>query len=264
MHRALSIAGSDCSGGAGIQADIKAFSACGVYAQSAIVALVDENTQGVYGIYPVPAEFVRAQIRTCLDDIGTDAIKIGMLHSVELVRAVKMEVEGLPNIVLDPVMVSTSGQRLLEEDAISVLRDELLPEATVITPNFPEAEILLGRKIDPCDVQTAAKDLSILSHGASVLLKGGHVPGEIIDVWYNGSTDETHLLKSPRINSRNTHGTGCTLSSALAAYIARGLPLDRAAWAAKNYVSGALAAAENLEIGKGHGPVHHFYRQWDC
>lgn len=262
MRKALTIAGSDCSGGAGIQADIKAFSACGVYGQSAIVALVDENTQGVYGIHPVPVEFVRSQIRSCLDDIGADAIKIGMLHSAELVEAVRQEVQGLPNIILDPVMVSTSGQRLLEESAISVLRERLLPLATVITPNFPEAEIILGRKIEINALQKAALELSEISGGASVLLKGGHLPGDIVDIWYNANTKTYQELKSKRVDSKNTHGTGCTLSSALAAYLARNFPLDDAVRAAKDYVTGALEAAKYLEIGKGNGPVHHFFDLW--
>lgn len=273
MHTALSIAGSDCSGGAGIQADLKAFSANGVYGQTAIVALVDENTEGVYDIMKVAPRFVAQQIRTCLSDIGADAIKIGMLDDADVVRSVKdalLEFEsykGVRNIVLDPVMVSTSGHKLLEDSAIEVVVKELFPLARVITPNLPEAEILLNRKIKRADFGEAARELSKLgkSHRLSVLLKAGHLEdtdGSLIDFFYNAETGELLELNSQRVTTNNTHGTGCTLSAAFAAHLAQGESLNDAARLAKKYIAEAVAAAKDLKLGKGHGPVHHFYRWW--
>ena len=245
--RVLTIAGSDPSGGAGIQADLKTFSACGCYGMSAIVAVVDENTVGVTGVHPVPVDFVTGQIRSVLDDIGADAVKIGMLHSSELIRAVRetLAAYDIRNIVLDPVMVATSGDRLLQEEAIATLQEELVPFVRVITPNIPEAEILLGRKV-------------------SVLLKAGHLHDtELIDVFYNAETDKATPLRSMRLDTPNTHGTGCTLSSAVAAFLAHGLPLDEAVVCAKEYINAAIIAGAEYEIGKGHGPVHHFFNFWE-
>ena len=265
--RALTIAGSDPSGGAGIQADLKTFSACGCFGTSAIVAVVDENTVGVTGVHPVPVEFVTGQIRSVLDDIGADAIKIGMLHSSELIRAVRDTLAAYPirNIVLDPVMVATSGDALLQEEAVATLRDELLPAARIITPNIPEAELLLGARIERQEaLSEAARALSRMGRGVSVFLKAGHlVDEELVDIFYNAETDEIVPLRSRRLATRNTHGTGCTLSSALAAFLAHGCTLNEAAAKAKAYIAAAIEAGAAYEIGHGHGPVHHFFRFWE-
>lgn len=265
-RRALTIAGSDPSGGAGIQADLKTFSACGCFGCSAIVAVVDENTVGVTGVHPVPTEFVTGQIRSVLDDIGADAIKIGMLHSSELIRAVRQTLGryDVRNIVLDPVMVATSGDRLLQEEAIATLRSELIPFVRVITPNIPEAEILLGRTIERQEeLPELARELSCGGR-VSVLLKAGHLhERELIDVFYNAESGETLPLRSRRIDTPNTHGTGCTLSSAVAAFLARGLQLNEAVIAAKEYIDTAIMAGAAYEIGHGHGPVHHFFNFWE-
>ncbi len=268
----MTIAGSDPSGGAGVQADIKTISALGCFATSAIVAVVDENTVGVTGVHPVPAPFVVGQIHSILDDIGTDAVKIGMLHSSELIRSVRRTLDEYPSvrdIVLDPVMVATSGDPLLESDAVSTLRGILLPRARVITPNIPEAELLLGAKITDADqLPDAARDLARL--GPSVLLKAGHLADTevadsaelLTDYFYNSETGTLTPLTAPRVATRNTHGTGCTLSSALASYLALGQPLDRAAASAKAYIAAAIAAGARYRIGRGHGPVHHFHALW--
>ncbi len=264
--RALTIAGSDPRGGAGLQADLKTFSALGVYGMSAVVAVVDENTVGVTGVHPVPVRFVEGQIRSCLDDIGADAVKIGMLHSSELIRAVgdTLAPYRIANIVLDPVMVATSGDALLESDAVATLRDELIPTVAVITPNVPEAEMLLGSRIDsPKQFSDAARDLS-QGGRVSVLLKAGHLDGDTVtDIFYNARTGAVTRLSSPRVDTVNTHGTGCTLSSAFAAYLAGGASLDEAAVKAKEYISAAIAAGAGYSIGHGHGPVNHFYRYWE-
>lgn len=263
---ALSIAGSDPSGGAGLQADLKTFSACGCYGATAVVAVVDENTQGVTGVFPVPASFVRGQIKSVLDDIGADAVKIGMLHSSELIVMVKETLAeyNIRNIVLDPVMVATSGDPLLEPDAVDTLKNVLVPYARVITPNIPEAEILLGEKItSQAELTECARRLS-QDGKVSVLLKAGHLSGaELADVFYNAETGSIALLKSRRIDTVNTHGTGCTLSSAVAAFLARGYGLDEAVGNAKEYISKAIEAGAGYRIGKGHGPVHHFFDFWE-
>ena len=265
--RALTIAGSDPSGGAGIQADLKTFSACGCFGTSAIVAVVDENTVGVTGVHPVPVEFVTGQIRSVLDDIGADAVKIGMLHSSELIRAVRDTLATYPigNIVLDPVMVATSGDALLQEEAVATLRDELLPAARIITPNIPEAELLLGARIERQEaLPEAARALSRMGRGVSVFLKAGHlVDEELVDIFYNAETDEIVPLRSRRLATRNTHGTGCTLSSALAAFLAHGCTLNEAAAKAKAYIAAAIEAGAAYKIGHGHGPVHHFFGFWE-
>ena len=261
--RVMTIAGSDPSGGAGIQADIKTISAIGCFATSAIVAVVDENTVGVTGVHPVPVEFVTGQIHSILDDIGTDAVKIGMLHSSELICAVRKTLDEYPeigNVVFDPVMVATSGDPLLEADAVDTLRTVLIPRARIITPNIPEAELLLGNRIETqSELADAARELS--KFGASVFLKAGHLSDEeLIDVFYNAETGKLMELSSPRIYTRNTHGTGCTLSSALASYLALGYDPDIAARRAKDYISAAIASGADFEIGKGHGPVNHFFQ----
>lgn len=266
-RRALTIAGSDTSGGAGIQADLKTFSALGCYGMSAIVAVVDENTVGVTAVHPVPVNIVVGQIHSCIDDIGTDAIKIGMLHSSELIRAVRYTLDEYPeikNIVLDPVMVATSGDPLLEADAVSTLRDVLAPRARVITPNIPEAELLLGQKIESqAQLPDFAQRLSEACGGVSVLLKAGHLSDELLtDIFYNAETGETLSLTSERLSTVNTHGTGCTLSSAFAASLAKGMSLNESAVAAKDYIAAAIRAGAAYKIGHGHGPVHHFHTWW--
>lgn len=267
---ALTIAGSDPSGGAGLQADLKTFSALGVYGTTAIVAIVDENTEGVYGVHPVPDRFVAGQIRSVISDIGADAVKIGMLHSSALIHTVRNTLGEYPEvreIVLDPVMVATSGDPLLEPDAVSTLRDQLIPYARVITPNLPEASLLLGEEIVSADqFEDAARALSRLGGGrVSVMLKAGHlaVADTLTDIFYNAETDRSLHLTSPRIATRNTHGTGCTMSSAIAAWLALGADLDTAARCAKEYITAAVRAAAMYETGKGHGPVHHFYAWWE-
>lgn len=264
----LTIAGSDSGGGAGIQADIKAISATGSYAASAITAVTVQNTVGVSAVHNVPVEIIKGQISAVLEDIGADAVKIGMLSTAELVRAVKESLmeAGMTNIVLDPVMVATSGDRLIDEDAVGVLAVELAPCARVLTPNIPEAEILAGEKI--CkqeDLPSIARRLSgkISAAGGrkvSVLMKAGHLEDdELVDYFYNAEEDHIVELKSRRIHSRNTHGTGCTLSSALASYLAQGFCLDEAAVRAKEYISNAIESGAGYEIGHGHGPVDHFW-----
>lgn len=261
--RVLTIAGSDPSGGAGIQADIKTISACGCYAASAIVAVVDENTVGVTGVHPVPVPFVVGQIKSVLNDIGADAIKIGMLHSSDLIMAVKeaLQAYAINNIVLDPVMVATSGDALLQQEAIATLKNELIPTARVITPNIPEAEILLGHQIkSQSDLPVCAKALS-MDNQVSVLLKAGHLSDDkLIDIFYNAETDEVIELCSDRIHTVNTHGTGCTLSSAVASFLAQGLTLNEAVKHAKNYINEAIIAGSKFKIGQGHGPVCHFWQ----
>ncbi|MDR0699089.1 MAG: bifunctional hydroxymethylpyrimidine kinase/phosphomethylpyrimidine kinase [Tannerella sp.] len=264
--RVLTIAGSDPSGGAGIQADLKTFSACGCFGTSAIVAVVDENTVGVTGVYPIPVDFVVGQIKSVLDDIGTNTVKIGMLHSSELIRAVRdtLLTYKIKNIVLDPVMVATSGDRLLQDEAIGTLKNELVPFARIITPNLPEAEVLLGRKINgQRDFPLAIRELSA-NRRMSVLLKAGHLKEETLtDMFYNAETDEMIELTSKRIHTKNTHGTGCTFSSAIAAFLAHNMSLNEAVCRAKEYMESAIAVGAEYEIGKGHGPVHHFFKFWE-
>lgn len=269
-NKVLTIAGSDSGGGAGIQADIKAISAMGCYAASAITAVTVQNTVGVEAVHAVPLEILAGQIDAVLSDIGADAIKIGMLHSAEVVNLVadKIEKYGIKNVVLDPVMVSTSGHRLIEESAIEVIKARLIPLARVITPNIPEAEILAGRKIDSeADFPEIAKILSSTpddnntnKKGVSVLLKAGHLTGDdLIDYFYNAEDGSTTALPSKRVYTRNTHGTGCTLSSAFAAALAKGESLTDAAISAKKYIEQAIISGADYEIGHGHGPVNHFF-----
>ncbi|MBR5541359.1 MAG: bifunctional hydroxymethylpyrimidine kinase/phosphomethylpyrimidine kinase [Bacteroides sp.] len=260
--RVLTIAGSDSGGGAGVQADIKAISAMGCYATSAITAITVQNTLGVQAVHPVPLDILAGQIDAVLSDIGTDALKIGMLHSIEVVKIVadKIKQYGIKNVVLDPVMVSTSGHRLIEMSAVQVMKECLLPLARVLTPNVPEAEILIGRTIaGECDFQDVAKDLSG-RYGVSVLLKAGHLSGDTLtDYFYNTEDDSLTLLPSLRVETKNTHGTGCTLSSAFAAALAKGEDLTTAAKSAKKYIEQAIIAGAEYEIGHGHGSVNHFF-----
>lgn len=263
--KVLTIAGSDSGGGAGIQADIKTISACGCFAMSAITAVTVQNTVGVSAVHPIPVNIIEEQIDAVLSDIGVDAVKIGMLHSSEVIMVVKKMLNrfNVKNVVLDPVMVATSGHKLIQDEAIETLKRELLYAVRVITPNIPEAEILLGRKIsNQLELSSIAKELSA-NGKVSVLLKAGHLTDDILtDIFYNAETDEIIELKSKRLNTINTHGTGCTLSSAVAAYIAHGLPLNEVVKNAKDYINMAIVTGAKYQIGNGHGPVHHFFMQW--
>ncbi len=260
--RVLSIAGSDSGGGAGVQADLKTMSALGCYGMTAITALTAQNTQGVRGIHGVPAAFLQDQLDAVLQDIGADAVKIGMLHAPEIVQVVAQSIDRyqLRHVVLDPVMVATSGDRLIAEATVGELVRELFPRAAVITPNLDEAGLLLGRTIHGADeLEQAAQDL--LAMGApAVLVKGGHLPGdEVVDLL--AMADGTRLrLASPRIHTHNGHGTGCTLSSAIACHLALGHSLPEAVQRARQYILGAIAAGATVHTGHGHGPLNHGYQ----
>lgn len=253
----LSIAGSDPSGGAGIQADLKTFAALGCYGMAAITSLTAQNTRGVAGIVDIPHEFVARQIQAVFADIQVHAVKIGMLSSKAIINAVAdmLEKHKPPHVVLDPVMVATSGDSLLAADAVESLKVRLIPLCDVLTPNIPEAEKLTRKAV--LDMDIAAHNLLAMGAGA-VYLKGGHMKGEkAVDVLaQNGKLDR---FETQRIETRHTHGSGCTLSSALAAFLARGLKLEQAAQAAKNYVTSAIIHADELHVGKGNGPLHHGY-----
>ena len=263
--RALTIAGSDSGGCAGIQADLKTFSALGVYGMSAITALTAQNTRVVTGIFPAPPEFIAQQIDAVMEDIGTDAVKIGMLHSPQVIEVVadRLKHWDCPNVVVDPVMISKSGDKLLLDDAVAALREILIPMATLITPNLPEASVLLGRPVEtPEDMDRAARDLAGLGP-ANVLVKGGHLTGDqSFDLLYQPKEERMSELPGARVKTPNSHGTGCTLSSAIAAGLARGLEVGQAVAGAKAYITGALRAGAAYKTGKGHGPVHHFYDLW--
>ena len=257
MKTALSIAGSDSSGGAGIQADIKTMSAHGVYAMSAITALTAQNTTGVTDILDSTPAFLSAQLDAVFTDIFPDAVKIGMVSSSELISVIaqKLRQYGARHIVVDPVMVATSGSRLLQENAVQALKTELLPLAEVATPNIPEAEILAEMPISsPEDMERAAELISRRYHCA-VLCKGGHDLNDANDLLWKDGTE--HWFKGRRINNPNTHGTGCTLSSAIASNLAKGMDLEEAVRRAKDYISGALGAM--LDLGHGRGPMNHLF-----
>jgi hydroxymethylpyrimidine/phosphomethylpyrimidine kinase len=261
---AVTIAGSDSGGGAGIQADLKTFSALGVYGASVITALTAQNTKGVTAVHDVPPDFVTAQIDAVFSDLDVDAVKIGMLSRPETIRAVAagLERHRQRRVVLDPVMVAASGDPLIADEAVSVLLEVLIPMATIITPNLPEAARLLEE--DPVDRpdEIEAQAGRLLSRGApAVLLKGGHGSGaQSAD--YLLTPVGGRWLTAPRLATKNTHGTGCTLSSAIAAELARGRHLEAAVVAAKEYLTAAIAAADQLTIGEGRGPVHHFHAIW--
>lgn len=261
--RVLTIAGSDSGGGAGIQADLKTIAANGCYGMSVITALTAQNTQGVSGIFPVPVDFVQQQLKAVLGDIGGDAIKIGMLFSPELITAVGTQLRQSTTapIVLDPVMVAQSGDKLLKQEAVAALKRELIPYVEVLTPNLPEASVLLEKDITTFDeMEQAAIALSELGC-ANVLLKGGHLQEDICnDLLYLGKEKRTVVLSGRRIPTNNNHGTGCTLASAVAAHLALGKTIEAAVAAAKEYLTGALESGAGYTIGKGHGPVDHFYR----
>ena len=261
---ALAIAGSDSSGGAGIQADLKTFAALGVYGASVITALTAQNTQGVAAIHDVPPDFITAQIDAVFGDLDIRAVKIGMLSRVEAIAAVTESLgrHAAQNIVLDPVMVATSGGKLLADNAVAALRTGLMPRALVVTPNLPEAAALLGTTPARSEDEMESQARALMKLGAqAVLIKGGHGSGaESVDLLVEEAG--VTRLSARRIATQNTHGTGCTLSSAIAAGLAKGLELASAARAAKDYVTDAIAGADVLKVGHGHGPLHHFYRQW--
>jgi hydroxymethylpyrimidine/phosphomethylpyrimidine kinase len=261
---ALTIAGSDSSGGAGIQADLKTFAALEVYGASAVTALTAQDTRGVSGVHPVPPEFVTAQLDAVFGDLAVGAVKTGMLGGRTTIDAIATAFKrwSPPFVVIDPVMVATSGDRLLPADAVDALRTKLIPLAAIITPNLPEAAVLLGEPLAATDAAIESQGRRLLSLGCShVLIKGGHGHGsESID--YLISTSATVPLASPRLATRNTHGTGCSLSAAIAAGLARGEDMETAVRNAKTFVSAAIAAADRFAVGHGHGPVHHFHRYY--
>ena len=257
MRKALTIAGSDSSGGAGIQADIKTMTMNGVYGMSAITALTAQNTTGVTGIMEVTPDFLQKQLDAVFTDIFPDAVKIGMVSSSELIRVIadRLDHYEAKNIVADPVMVATSGARLIEDEAVEVLKDKLLPQASVITPNIPEAEILTGMKIqDEKDMEEAAR-LLFERYGCAALVKGGHRVNDANDVLFEREEKKPIWFRGHRIENPNTHGTGCTLSSAIASNLAKGYDLVESVKRAKDYLSGALSAM--LDLGKGSGPLAH-------
>ncbi|ADV48532.1 phosphomethylpyrimidine kinase [Cellulophaga algicola DSM 14237] len=261
----LAIAGSDSGAGAGIQADLKTISACGAYGTSAITALTAQNTLGVFDIHPIPTLHLKKQIEAILDDIGTDAVKIGMLHNSNTIQTVAhcLKKYHVQNIVIDPVMVASSGDSLLHTDAITSLKKELFPLARLITPNIPECELLLDKKITKkSDLKELAQELGKRYH-TSILLKAGHLNLEILtDVLYNIENDSLVELASKKVDSKNTHGTGCTLSSAIAAFLAHGNSLEDAVKKGKKYLEHAIIKSAGHTLGKGHGPLHHFYEFW--
>ena len=258
LKTALTIAGSDSGGGAGIQADLKTFTAFGVYGMTVITSVTAQNTLGVLEIHDLPAAFVSRQLEAVLSDLPVDAAKTGMLSNADIVRGVaaRLREQEVKNLVVDPVMVAKSGHRLLREEALKALRDELLPLASVVTPNLPEAEVLTGRKISgPEEMRRAAESIRTLGP-AHVLIKGGHLQGRAVDILFDGS-DFTELL-ADRVSTRHTHGTGCTLSAAIAALLATGLTVTEAVIVAKDFITRAIREAPGL--GHGHGPLNHFVK----
>ena len=259
--RLLTIAGSDSSGGAGIQADLKTFAALGCYGMTAITAITAQNTQGVRAIHGVPPDMLRNQIDAVVEDIGVDAVKIGMLHSPEIVQTVAAAIDRhrLENVVLDPVMVATSGAVLIENPAIAVLVRELFRRATVVTPNLDEAALLLGRLVDTEAAMEAAAR-ALLARGApAVLIKGGHLAGDVVSDLLALENGDIHWMRAPRIETTNTHGTGCTLASAIAVHLAQGAGLLEAVQAARAYVRAALLTGARVRTGSGGGPLNHGY-----
>ena len=261
IPRALTIAGSDSSGGAGIQADLKTFSALGVYAMSAVTALTSQNTLGVYGIIEIDPDFVSSQIRSVVLDIGVDAVKTGMLSSAAIISRVSSDLKDLDlqNVVVDPVMVAKSGVRLLKADAIEALVCQLFPMALVITPNLHEAETLTDMRVECADDMKRAA-VKLRQFGPKyVVIKGGHLQGNPVDLLFDGRNFREYL--GPRYRTPHTHGTGCTFASAIAAFIARGSSVEDAVGGAKTYVAGAIAGG--LPLGRGRGPVHHFHEFYE-
>jgi hydroxymethylpyrimidine/phosphomethylpyrimidine kinase len=259
---ALTIAGSDSSGGAGIQADLKTFAALGVYGASVITAVTAQNTKGVTAVHPIPADFVTAQLEAVFSDLDIGAVKIGMLADAAIIQAIAVALKRVAPkaVVLDPVMMATSGDRLLASDAIDALKTKLIPLAKIVTPNLPEAASLLNEEIASSAAAIEAQGRRLLALGSSaVLMKGGHGKGpESTDILITANS--VKALSAPRIVTENTHGTGCSLSSAIAAGLAKGEDLTTAVRNAKAFVSAAIAAADRFSIGHGHGPIHHFHR----
>jgi len=257
MKNCLTIAGSDCSGGAGIQADIKSMCANGVYAMSVITSVVAENTSRVISVFDLPESIVKQQIDAVFEDITIDGVKVGMIKSVQIMQAVadRLQQYKPPILVVDPVMSAKDGYALMDEAALRTLKNEIIPLTTLLTPNIPEAELITNKKISCTnDVYICAKEIYSLGTKA-VLIKGGHLSGEPVDILYDGVS--FFKYKSPRINTKNTHGTGCTLSSAITAFLARGYSVKEAVLMGKKYIYGTIK--NSLEIGKGNGPLHHFY-----
>ena len=259
MRSVLAIAGSDPSGGAGIQADLKTYAALGVYGMAAITALTAQNTVGVTGVHVVPASFVHDQVRTVVEDIRPDAVKTGMLANAEIALRVAGAARqyGFRNLVVDPVMVAKSGDSLVTEDAVRAICAGLIPLATVVTPNLPEAAAIVGHPVESLDdMREAAGEIHALG-AANVVVKGGHLPGDLLtDILFDG--DRFHEFSAPRVQTRNTHGTGCTFSSAIAAYLALDETVPEAVRKAKDYLAGALRHA--YDTGRGHGSVNHMWR----
>jgi hydroxymethylpyrimidine/phosphomethylpyrimidine kinase len=255
----LSIAGSDSGGGAGIQADLKTFAALGCYGMTAITALTAQNTRGVTGIHVVPPAFLKAQIEAVVEDIGVDAVKLGMLPTPESVEVVAWAIEHyhLPNVVLDPVMVATSGTRLIASETVALMVKLLFPRAVLVTPNLDEAAWLIGHGIGDIDALDRAVDALLMQGMRGVLLKGGHLPGDDLVDLLGQQGGARHRYASARIASRNLHGTGCTLSSAIAAQLALGHVLTDAVGLARRYVLSAIAAGAEVQTGSGHGPLNH-------
>lgn len=261
----LSIAGSDPGGGAGIQADLKTFSALGCYGMSVITALTAQNTQGVQAIETLPVAFVMQQLQSLFNDIDIQAIKIGMLSNHEIIETLARYLTHQPQpLIVDPVMTAKDGSQLLATNAITALKDYILPLTTLLTPNIPEAELLLGTSITTrLQMEQAAKSLADIGP-AAVLIKGGHLTDTFSnDCLYTKVTRQLLWFDSPRINTVNTHGTGCTLSAAITAFIAKGKPLSEAVQQAKHYLYQAIQHGSHYHLGKGHGPVHHFYAWWN-
>ncbi len=261
---ALTIAGSDSGGGAGIQADLKAMSALGVYGSSVITAVTAQNTQAVTAVHGIPPDVIAAQVEAVLTDLNVGAIKIGMLATPEIIQTVAGALSGFDvPIVLDPVMIAKSGDALLADAAVQTLRDVLLPRASVLTPNLPEAACLLDQPAAASRSEMIEQGKALCAMGArTVLMKGGHGTGDICHDVLIGETGVVAEFQAPRQNTRNTHGTGCTLSSAIAAGLAKGLALPEAVAEAHDYLQGAIERADDLNVGSGHGPVHHFHRVW--
>ncbi|WP_425667503.1 bifunctional hydroxymethylpyrimidine kinase/phosphomethylpyrimidine kinase [Vibrio tubiashii] len=258
----LTIAGSDSGGGAGIQADIKAMSATGSYACSVITAITSQNTQGVSAIHPIPLAHIESQLDAVFTDLNVVAVKVGMLADAEIIKVVAAKIRQYQpkHLVVDPVMVATSGDLLLEQSAISTLKQELLPLADLITPNLPEGAALIGGEVPQDEEQMGAMIESLRALGAkAVLLKGGHLEKDQNSNDLLIEQESSELLSAKRVATKNTHGTGCTLSSAIASYLAQGNRLHKAVYLGKQYISQAIAHADQLDVGQGHGPVNHFF-----
>jgi hydroxymethylpyrimidine/phosphomethylpyrimidine kinase len=258
---AMTIAGSDSGGGAGIQADLKTFAALGVYGTSALTAITAQNTIGVTGVHEIPTDIIAAQIEAIITDIGADAVKTGMLSSSAIVEVVAQELKRhrVEALVIDPVMVAKSGDPLLQQEAVEALRAKLVPLAAVVTPNIPEAEVLTGLKITSLDDMRLAAEKIIEMDARGVVVKGGHLAGPATDLFYDGSRFQE--FTAPRIDTKNTHGTGCTFASAIAAGLARRLSVIDSVAQAKEYVTEAIR--RSFPIGQGHGPLNHFYKLWE-